>query len=84
MLNKCIRSAPIDLIAKDALNGVVMQKAALTKLSVGAIYGRLKKGDITMPHRCDAQRHRRAIERDHPLAIIGRADEDERIAEKYP
>jgi DNA-binding HxlR family transcriptional regulator len=30
-----------------------MQKAALTKLSVGVIYGRLKERDLTMPHRCD-------------------------------
>jgi hypothetical protein len=61
-----------------------MQKAALTKLSVGAIYGRFKEGDLTMPHRCGAQRHRWAMEGHHPLAIIGRADEDERIAEEYP
>jgi hypothetical protein len=61
-----------------------MQKAALTKLSVGAIYGRLKEGDLTMPHRCDAQRYRRAMEGHHPLAIVGRADADERIAEEYP
>jgi len=39
-----------------------MQKAALTKLSVGVIYGRLKERDLTMPHRCDAKRHRRAME----------------------
>jgi hypothetical protein len=39
-----------------------MQKEALTKLSVGAIYGRFKEGDLTMPHRCDARRHRRALE----------------------
>ena len=31
-----------------------MQKAALTKLSVGVIYGRLKERDLTLPHRCDA------------------------------
>ena len=37
-----------------------------------------------MPHRCGAQRHRRTMERDDPLAIIGPADEDERIAEEYP
>jgi hypothetical protein len=61
-----------------------MQKAALTKLSVGAINGRFKEGDLTMPHRCGAQRHRRAMEGHHPLAIVGRADEDERITEKYP
>jgi hypothetical protein len=61
-----------------------MQKAALTKLSVGAVYGRLKEGDLTMPHRCGAQHHRRAMEGHHPLAIVGRADEDERIAEEYP
>jgi hypothetical protein len=61
-----------------------MQKAALTKLSVGVIYGRLKERDLTMPHRCDAQRYRRAMEGHNPMAIVGRADEDERIAEEYP
>jgi hypothetical protein len=34
-----------------------------------------------MPHRCDAKRHRRAMEGYNPLATVGRADEDERIAE---
>jgi len=60
-----------------------MQKAALTKLSVGAIYGRFKEGDLTMPHRCGAKRHRRAMEGYNPLATVGRADEDQRIAEEY-
>ena len=60
-----------------------MQKAALTKLSVGVIYGRLKKRDLTMPHRRDAKRHRWAMEGHNPLATVGRADEDERIAEEY-
>jgi hypothetical protein len=60
-----------------------MQKAALTKLSVGVIYGRFKEGDITMPYRCGAQRHRAAMEGHHPQAIAGRADEDERITERY-
>ena len=60
-----------------------MQKSALTKLSVGVIYGRLKERDLTMPHRCDAQRHRRAMEGHNTLATVGRADEDERIAEEY-
>ncbi|WP_236657448.1 hypothetical protein [Acidisarcina polymorpha] len=60
-----------------------MQKVALTKLSAGAVYGRLKEGDLTMPRRCGAQRHRRTMEVHHPLAVVGRADEDERIAEEY-
>ena len=60
-----------------------MQKAALTKLSVGVIYGRLKERDLTMPDRCDAKRHRRAKEGHNALATVGRADEDERIAEEY-
>src|ERR1700722_3872672 len=64
-------------------NGALMQKAALTKLSVGVIYGRLKERDLTMPHRCDAKRHRRAMEGHNALATVGRADEDERIAEEY-
>src|SRR5271156_968798 len=59
-----------------------MQKAGLTKLSVGVIYGRLKERDLTMPHRCDAKRHRRAMEGHNPLATVGRAYEDERIAEE--
>jgi hypothetical protein len=61
-----------------------MQKAALTKLSVGGIDGRFEERDLTMPHRCDAQRYRRAMEGHNPMAIVGRADEDERIAEEYP
>lgn len=61
-----------------------MQKAALTKLSVGAIYRRFKEGDLPMPHRYGAQRHRRAMEGHHPLAIVGRANEATRIAEDYP
>ena len=36
-----------------------------------------------MPHRCDAKRHRRTMEGHNPLATVGRADEDERIAEEY-
>jgi hypothetical protein len=60
-----------------------MQKVALTKLSAGAVYGRLKEGDLIMPHRCGAQRHRRAMEGHNPLATVGWADEDERIAEEY-
>jgi hypothetical protein len=60
-----------------------MQKAALTKLSVGVIYGRLKERDLTMPYRCDAKRHRRAMEGHNPLAAVGRTDEDKRIAEEY-
>ena len=60
-----------------------MQKVALTKLSAGAVYGRLKEGDLTMPHRCGAQRHRRTMEGHYPLAVVERADEDERIAEEY-
>jgi hypothetical protein len=60
-----------------------MQKAALTKLSVGAVYGRLEEGNITMPHRCDAQRDRRAMEGHNSLEIVGRADENERITEEY-
>ena len=60
-----------------------MQKAALTKLSVGVIYGRLKETDLTMPDRCDAKRHRRTMEGHNPLATVGRADEDGRVAEEY-
>jgi hypothetical protein len=60
-----------------------MQKAALTKLSVGAAYGRLEEGNIAMPYRCDAKRDRRAMEGHHSLAIIGRADANERTAEEH-
>jgi hypothetical protein len=60
-----------------------MQKAALTKLSVGVICGRLKERDLTMPHRCDDERHRRAMEGHNPLATVGRTDEDEPVAEEY-
>jgi hypothetical protein len=66
------------------LNRALMQEAALTKLSVGAIYERFKEGDLIMPYRCDAQRDRRAMEGHHPLAVVGRADEDQRIAEEHP
>ena len=44
---------------------------------------RSKKRNLTMPHRCDAKRHRRAMEGHHPLATVGRPNEDERIAEEY-
>lgn len=64
-------------------NGALLQKAELTKLSAGLIYGRLQERDLTMPHRCDAKRHRRTMEGHNPLATVGRADEDERIAEEY-
>jgi hypothetical protein len=37
-----------------------------------------------MPHRCGAQLHRWAMEGHHPLAIVGRTDENERITEEYP
>ena len=60
-----------------------MREVALTKLSVGVIYRRLKERDLTMPHRCNDERHRRAMEGHNPLATVGRADEDERIAEEY-
>ena len=30
-----------------------------------------------MPHRCDAKRHRRAVEEHNPLATVGRANENE-------
>ena len=60
-----------------------MHKAALTNLSVGIIYGRLKERDLTMPDRCDDERHRRAMEGHNPLAAVGRTDEDERVAEEY-
>ena len=60
-----------------------MQKVALTKLSAGVICGRLKERDLTMPHRCDAKRHRRAMEGHNPLATVGWVDEDQRIAEEY-
>src|SRR5580658_4499406 len=82
MFNKCIR-APIDSSLKTLSNGALMQKAALTKLSVGVIYGRLKKRNLTMPHRCDIKHHRRAMEGHDPLAAVGRAHEDERTAEEY-
>lgn len=60
-----------------------MQKAALTKLSVGVIDGRFKEGDLAMSNRRDAKRHRRPMEGHNPLATVGRANEDERIAEEY-
>jgi hypothetical protein len=60
-----------------------MQKAALTKLSVGAVYGRLEEGNITLPHRCGAKRDREAMEAHHTLEIVGRADANERLMEEY-
>ena len=42
-----------------------------------------KKEISPCPIDVGAQRHRRAMEGHHPLAIVGRADEDERIAEEY-
>jgi hypothetical protein len=37
-----------------------------------------------MPHRCHAERYRREMEGHHLMAIVGRANENERTAEEYP
>ncbi len=61
-----------------------MQKAALTKLSVGAVYGRLKEGGLTMP--IDAALS--VIDGRWKGTILWRLLDgpmrDERIAEEYP
>ena len=44
----------------------------------------VSKKEITMPHRCDAKRHRWSMEGHNPLATVRRTDEDERIAESIP
>jgi len=60
-----------------------MHEVALTNLSVGVVYGCLKERDLAVPHRCGAERHRRAMEGHDAVATDGRSDEDERVAEEY-
>ena len=47
-----------------------MHEVALTNLSVGVVYGCLKERDLAVPHRCGAERHRRAMEGHNPLALL--------------
>src|SRR5579883_412293 len=70
-------------LPSDAVQLAVMQKVALTNLSVEGNYGSLEKADLAMPDRRHSERYRREMEGHDPMAIIEWADENERTAEEY-